>query len=254
MNLQFDENLATGYKKATQRIRVMSETWAVNNLFCPCCGKERIIKLPNNAPVADLICENCNEIFELKSKKNKFGKKISDGAYATAVERIKSSTNPDLLALLYNERLQVTDLQILPKYFFVPSILEKRKPLSNTARRAGWVGCNILYSEIPVQGKVTIIQNGTWIDREAVCEAYSNSKAIQINSIEMRGWLIDVLNCVNSIKYTEFTLQDVYKRVNSLKEKHPTNNNIEAKIRQQLQLLRNKGFLLFLGNGRYRKI
>ena len=35
--------------------------------------------------------------------------------------------------------------------------------------------------------------------------------------------------------------------------KHPNNNNIRAKIRQQLQQLRDRGIISFLGNGRYQK-
>ncbi|MBQ1398560.1 MAG: restriction endonuclease, partial [Clostridia bacterium] len=37
-------------------------------------------------------------------------------------------------------------------------------------------------------------------------------------------------------------------------QKHIHNNNIEAKIRQQLQILRDKGFIEFLERGHYRKI
>jgi type II restriction enzyme len=34
--------------------------------------------------------------------------------------------------------------------------------------------------------------------------------------------------------------------------KHPSNNNVKAKIRQQLQFLRDKGVLDFVGRGQYR--
>ena len=37
------------------------------------------------------------------------------------------------------------------------------------------------------------------------------------------------------------------------KIRHPENNNIEAKIRQQLQFLRDKGFIQFLSPGQYKK-
>ncbi|MCB9805226.1 hypothetical protein H6769_06530 [Candidatus Peribacteria bacterium] len=37
-----------------------------------------------------------------------------------------------------------------------------------------------------------------------------------------------------------------------LQEKYQGNNNIEAKIRQQLQLLRNNGYLDFIGRGKYK--
>ena len=39
-----------------------------------------------------------------------------------------------------------------------------------------------------------------------------------------------------------------------LKKKFPNNNFIKDKIRQQLQVLRDKGLLEFKGNGIYRKI
>ena len=52
----------------------------------------------------------------------------------------------------------------------------------------------------------------------------------------------------------EFALSDMYRFENMLSLKHPENNNVQAKIRQQLQLLRDKGFIEFLGNGKYKKL
>ncbi|MCI9138110.1 MAG: hypothetical protein HFH48_11245 [Lachnospiraceae bacterium] len=45
----------------------------------------------------------------------------------------------------------------------------------------------------------------------------------------------------------------MYLYIEILQEKHKNNHNIEAKIRQQLQILRDKGFIEFLGRGHYRK-
>ena len=72
MNLNFDETLATNYKSFSQKVRVMSEGWFLENLFCPCCGNSCINKIKNNAPVADMYCQNRGEIFEIKSKKKSF--------------------------------------------------------------------------------------------------------------------------------------------------------------------------------------
>ncbi|MCL2518788.1 MAG: hypothetical protein FWF15_09520 [Oscillospiraceae bacterium] len=52
----------------------------------------------------------------------------------------------------------------------------------------------------------------------------------------------------------EFNLQDVYRFTNILSIKHPNNNNVEAKIRQQLQILRDKRFIKFIEKGVYRKL
>ena len=155
--------------------------------------------------------------------------------------------------LSYSEDFKVMNLILIPKFFFVPSIIEKRNALSSSAKRANWVGCNILISEIPIQGKIDIIKNQDVVDISNVVQSYSNIKKLQTNNIESRGWLFDVFNCVNQIPTAEFTLQDIYKYTELLQKKHINNHNIEAKIRQQLQFLRDKGFVEFLGGGRYRK-
>ena len=179
MNLHFDETLAVNYKSSSQKIRVMSEFWLVENLFCPCCGNLNIEKIKNNATVADIFCRNCGEIFELKSKKNNIGSKIVDGAYHTMIERINSNLNPQLFVMNYSEKLSVTDLIFVPKFFFTFDIIEKRKPLSKNARRAGWTGCNILYEKIPEQGKIDIIRDGKEIDIEKILNSYSQTKKLQ---------------------------------------------------------------------------
>lgn len=146
------------------------------------------------------------------------------------------------------------DLVFVPKHFFVPDIIEKRKPLSPNTRRAGWVGCNINLSKIPEQGRITIIANGFAENAESVIGKVATSCRLEIGEINSRGWIMDILNCINSIPNTRFTLNEVYSFESMLSMKHPQNNNIRPKIRQQLQLLRDRGFIEFIGNGEYKKI
>ena len=254
MNLHFDESVAVNYKSASQKIRIMSEYWLTRNLFCPCCGNVHINKLPNNSPVADARCENCGEVFELKSKKNSIGAKVMDGAYHTMIERITSNLNPQLLLMQYSSEMFVSNLLFIPKFFFTPDIIEKRKPLSSNARRAGWVGCNILYKKIPSQGKIEIVRGGKEIEVAEVLRCYDKVKRLQTNNLNLRGWIMDVLDCVNRTKSETFTLQEIYKYADILGAKHNQNNNVESKIRQQLQFLRDKGFIEFVGRGVYRKV
>ena len=253
MRLSFDTSLSEKYNSSAQKIRVMSESWLGDNMYCPNCGNPRISHLTNNSPVADFQCDNCGEIYELKSKNGNLGKKIVDGAYSTMIERITSDSNPDLFLLQYSKSLSVTELLLIPRFFFVPDVIEKRKPLAATARRHGWVGCNILFGEIPQQGKISVIQNSRILDRQNVIQNYDRIKQLRTKSIDSRGWLLDVLSCINDIPKTEFNLSDVYGYVEVLQKKHINNNNVEAKIRQQLQFLRDKGFIEFLGKGQYRK-
>lgn len=46
----------------------------------------------------------------------------------------------------------------------------------------------------------------------------------------------------------------MYNFINELTLKHPENKHIKDKIRQQLQLLRDKGIIEFRGRGHYRKL
>ena len=48
------------------------------------------------------------------------------------------------------------------------------------------------------------------------------------------------MNCIDSIKHNNFTIDDMYMFVPQLQILHPNNNFIQDKIRQQLQVLRDK--------------
>lgn len=253
MNMKFDTSAIAQYNSKSQIIRVMSENWVAANMYCPCCGHDSIRHLTNNLPAADMQCDNCGEIFELKSKKGKIGKKIAGSAFDTTIQRINSITNPNLLILQYTQDYSVSALTLIPKFFFVPSIIEKRKPLGPNARRAGWVGSNILFTKIPDQGRIPIITDGQFANKEEVVNRYRKVKVLRTDNIESRGWMFDVLNCVNRIASDVFDLKDIYAYADVLKALHPDNNNIEPKIRQQLQVLRDKGFIEFLSRGRYKK-
>jgi len=70
-----------------------------------------------------------------------------------------------------------------------------------------------------------------------------------------KGWISDVNDCIKKLEKDEFTLQEIYKFSEELKEKYPNNHHIEDKIRQMLQELRDAGVIQFLdNNGNYRKI
>jgi len=70
----------------------------------------------------------------------------------------------------------------------------------------------------------------------------------------LSGWELDVFNCLKSIENDVFSLSDVYAFEDTLGELHPNNFNIKAKIRQQLQYLRNLGLIEFKERGVYRKL
>ena len=250
MDLKLDIASAEGYESHSQRVRIITESWTESNMFCPRCGEAKLRHFPNNRAVADFYCPSCKNEYELKSKKRSVGKKITDGAYSTFIQRITSNNNPDFFILIYDRsQWYVKDFLIVPKHFFTPKVVEKRNPLHKGRQRAGWIGCNILFSEIPEQGKISIIKDRIPVDQASVIAQVRKSNLLQEPNIEKRGWLFDILNCINQIPRDTFTLEEAYRFETKLKQLHPQNNNIRPKIRQQLQILRDKKIINFLGQG-----
>jgi hypothetical protein len=153
MKLGFEEPQSS-YSSGSQSARAWTEAWISAWAYCPHCSASKISPFPNNSPLADFFCTSCSEEFELKSQKGKFGAKVLDGEFETKCERLAASNNPNLLLMNYDlKSLAVVNLFIVPKHFFVREIIEKRKPLAATARRAGWVGSKILLDRVPDSGK-----------------------------------------------------------------------------------------------------
>ncbi len=252
MELILDKKLGDIYKSNNQKIRIITESWVSSQIFCPKCGL-KVFHYENNKPVADFYCIKCSEDFELKSKMGKIGKKVSAGAYSKMIERINSTSKPNFFFMSYLESWNINDFFIIPKYFFIPEIIEKRKPLAENAKRAGWVGSNILFSKIPKAGHIFYIEDGKEISKKEVMDSWN--KIIFLKDIkrpELKGWILDIMNCIDFLDKKEFKLEDIYDFELDLKNLHPENKHIKDKIRQQLQFLRNKGYLEFLGNGAYR--
>jgi len=60
------------------------------------------------------------------------------------------------------------------------------------------------------------------------------------------------MRCVEAIGKQEFQLDDVYAFENVLSRLYPNNRHVRQKIRQQLQVLRDKGYIDFISRGYYR--
>ncbi len=246
-------NLSEKYSSNSQKVRVATESWVEQEIYCPSCGGPGLNHYPRNKPVADFYCQKCAEDFELKSNKNTTTQKIVDGAYQTMIERLGSDTNPNLFLLNYGQQnYQVTNFFVIPKYFFVPQIIEKRKPLSVTARRAGWIGCNILLRSIPRAGKIFYIENNQIKPQEQVLESWQKTLFLKEERSPLtKGWILDIMDCIDDLNKNEFTLDEMYLFDKKLQQKHSNNHFIRDKIRQQLQFLRDKNYLKFLSRGKY---
>lgn len=146
----------------------------------------------------------------------------------------------------------VNNVCVVPKHFFVLDIIERRKPLASTARRAGWVGSNILLNLLPESGKIFFVRNGQPQPKQSVLEQWQRTLFLRHTGTEARGWLLEVMKCVELIGRDTFDLDEVYAFEPQLTLLYPNNKNVRPKIRQQLQVLRDHGYLEFLAKGRYR--
>jgi type II restriction enzyme len=253
MNLSLPAEGLANYKSASQRARISSESWAARELYCPRCAANRLVQLPPGTPVFDFRCPRCTSAFQLKSCASAFGNRVVDGAHAKMRTAILNGEAPNFLLLHYHLlSFAVFSLIFIPDFAMTLSALECRKPLSSTARRAGWIGCNILLTHIPKDARIALVWNREAVAPQKVRSAFKRLEPLASLQAEKRGWTLDVLNAVRSLKKSEFTLSEVYAFEDSLARLHPNNANIQPKIRQQLQVLRDLGLLTFLGNGSYR--
>ncbi len=243
----------TWYKSKSQIARVMTETWTGENIFCPNCGNY-ISEYENNRPVADFYCWNCNEEFELKSKKSKsLWNIIPDWAYGKMIERLESATNPSFFFLTYTPNREVSNFLVIPKHFIQPKNIIKAPRILKD--RWEYIMCNISLMWIPESGKIFYIKNGEYKSEKNILDTWKKTIFLQdTKNIQTKGWLLDIMNCIDSIKDDNFTLDDMYGFAPQLQILHPENNFVHDKIRQQLQILRDKWYIEFVSRWKYRKL
>jgi type II restriction enzyme len=243
-------HLASNYRSPAQRARVVSEAWGKTNLYCPNCQSPHLNPAPNNTAVVDYFCPLCNSPFQLKSKSSPIGGRIVDAAYEAMRRAIEQDRTPNLYALHYERQTwNVRNLILVPHFAFSISAIEARKPLAAHARRAGWVGCNIVLKNIPPDARIKLVSDGVPAPPHLVRENFQRLKPLEEIGVEERGWTLDVLRLVRSLGKAEFSNNDVYAFAPQLEALHPNNRHVRDKIRQQLQVLRDRGFLVQVERG-----
>lgn len=254
MDIRMDSMCATGFKSRCQIARKVTEAWAVSNLYCIACESDRVTPLPTNTQAADFSCAECGAAYQLKSMRRWNERRVPDAGYDAMMRAIKNDSTPNLLLMHYSDDWLVRSLLLVPSFFFSAAAVEKRSPLSPVARRAGWVGCNILLSEIADDGKIRVISQGIPQPPQLVRDRFRSVRPLADVDCRTRGWTLDVLRMIRRLGRRSFSLQDVYSFEDDLSAIYPNNRNIRPKIRQQLQVLRDIGLVAFEGSGRYRML
>jgi type II restriction enzyme len=206
-----------------------------------------------NTPARDFLCESCGHPYELKATKQRCLARINDGAYDAMMRRIAELETPTFLLMRYSIDEKVLEVATVHRVFITTEAIFKRKPLPPSARRAGWVGCNIVLNAVPPEAKIMVVWDGRFTDRSKVRARFAEISALSSKKPEGRGWMAAVLMRLHRLPSQQFRLEDVYEFERELSELFPNNHHIRDKIRQQLQRLRDAGFIKFVDNkGGYR--
>lgn len=244
MNLSMRGELAEAYRSGSQRARVVTEAWGEKNLYCPNCSSNALSRLCANTKACDYSCPRCKIDFQLKGQQSRIGDRVNDGAYGAMMEAIRADATPNFFFMQYDLlSWSVKNLLLIPSFAFPLSAIVKRPPLATTARRAGWVGCNIALNRIPIDARIPVVREGVATRPAEVRALYRHVKPLQELNAKQRGWTLDVLNAVRRLRKNQFTTAEMYSFTRELETLHPDNRHVKDKIRQQLQVLRDRGFL-----------
>ncbi len=234
------------------RVRYLDQaTYPGNHGYCLACESDRLLPTSSNTQARDFECDRCGHPYELKSASSPFGRRIIDGAYVSMMRRIQTSTVPSFLLLQYTATWNIANLWAVHHVLITATAIEQRKALALTARRAGWVGCNILLSGIPPEGRIPLIVNGLAIPKQESRSRFAATERLSCLSPLGRGWAASVLRLLHQLGKRQFTIDEAYTLESELGRLYPANRNVRPKIRQQLQVLRDAGLIAFESRGVY---
>jgi type II restriction enzyme len=165
---------------------------------------------------------------------------------------IREGRTPSFLLLEYSSTWDVRGLTALHHSLITQDCIEERRALSPMARRAGWIGCNIILPKIALEGRIPLVTGGNALSREAPRNAFARLQFLSKMPAKRRGWAASLLNLLRQLPDDRFSLSDAYAYESKLAKLYPGNNNVRPKIRQQLQVLRDAGILKFEARGQYR--
>lgn len=112
---------------------------------CPKCKRSKTLKrLPPNFKCADLICDFCGFLAQVKSCTVKDVTKAPDSilgaAWGPQKQRMESAIYFPLYIVALSNDAKQHAIYYLSADLQEPDIFEARKPLSSEAKRAGWQG------------------------------------------------------------------------------------------------------------------
>lgn len=131
----------------------IGERLVAQQCTCPKCKRTRTLKqLPANFKCADLVCDFCGFLAQVKACSVEDPEVPPDtilgAAWGPQKERMESAIYFPLYIVAFAKQGRKRAVYYLSADLQEPHIFEPRKPLSSTARRAGWQGFNYRLTNI----------------------------------------------------------------------------------------------------------
>jgi len=143
-----------------QNLGDFGETTVRRNCACPKCKNPKTLKaLVKNFKCADLICDFCGYLAQVKTKtvKNvdRLPTAILGAAWGPQKDRMAAGIYFPLFIVLVSGKSFA--IYYLSADLQQPDLFVARKPLSANARRAGWQGFYYDLSKVPEGGVVRLV-------------------------------------------------------------------------------------------------
>lgn len=137
---------------AKQNLGTWGEQLVAKSCVCPKCKRANTLKLlPPNFKCADLICDFCGFLAQVKAMNvqavSPLPKQVSGAAWGPQRERMESGIYFPLFLVLKAPTAHA--IYYLPTDFQRPALFVARKPLSSKAKRAGWQGFMYVLAAVP---------------------------------------------------------------------------------------------------------
>ena len=252
MNLVCNPALAGDKKRNTQRVRVISEGWFGQEGYCLKCNSPRLDATPAGTEFRDFVCPRCSQAYELKSSARAHTTTVQDGGFASMMRRMRANEAPALMLMHYMPDWNVQGLIAIHPVFLTTAVVRKRpKPHHRPKTGKEYWMCDLNLAAIPSDGKIVVVGGGEARPHALARREFRESMRFADVPLRKRGWAALVLANVRKMGKTEFTLKDIYAYEEAMHAIYPKNSHVRPKIRQQLQVLRDLGYLEFPERGRY---
>lgn len=156
MGLRVSRVVAT----ARQALGDRGEKAVCDHVPCPQCGKPRhLTRLPKNFQCADVICKFCGFLAQVKAATLADGSddvpdRVLGAAWGPQHEQIIAGIYHGLFIAGFAKAGRLVRIDYVPAHILqaTPQVFEPRKPLSPSAKRAGWQGFILNLGKLPAIG------------------------------------------------------------------------------------------------------